>query len=70
MTPAPVVPLEITSAGFRAFAQFPPTTRAMNGFNEVILRGGGPAAVLPSVVILLAFAAAFLLVAVRRLRLD
>jgi len=63
-------PLEITPAAFRAFAQFLPTTWAMNGFNEVILRGGGPAAVLPSVGILLAFAAAFLLVAVRRLRLD
>ena len=63
-------PLEITPAGFRAFAQVLPTTWAMNGFNEVILRGGGPAAVLPSVAILLVFAAAFLLVATRRLRLD
>lgn len=48
-------PLEITPAGFRAFAQALPTTWAMNGFNEVILR---------------AFAGAFLLVAIRRLRLD
>lgn len=63
-------PLEITPAGFQAFAQVLPTTWAMNGFNEVILRGGGPAAVLPSVTILLAFAAGFLLIASRRLRLD
>jgi hypothetical protein len=34
------------------------------------LNGGGPVAVLPSVAILLAFAAVFLLVATRRLRLD
>ena len=63
-------PLEATPASFRAFAQFLPATSAMNGFDEAILRGGGPAAVLPSVGILLAFAAALLLVAEQRLRLD
>jgi len=70
VTPAPVVPLEITSAGFWAIAQFLPTTWVMSGFNEEILRGGGPAAVVPSVAILLAFAAVYFLVAVRRLRLN
>jgi ABC-2 type transport system permease protein len=63
-------PLEVTPASFQAVAQVLPTTWAMHGFNEVILRGGGPAAVLPSVAILLGFAAAFLLIAIRRLKLD
>jgi|NGEPerStandDraft_6_1074524.scaffolds.fasta_scaffold52474_1 ABC-2 type transport system permease protein len=63
-------PLDITPAAFRAIAQVLPTTWAMSGFNDVILRGAGPLTVLPAVAVLCGFAALFFALAVRRLRFD
>ncbi len=63
-------PLEVTPAGFQQATQLLPSTWAMRGLNDVVLRGADVAAVAPSVGVLLAFAAAFLLLAVPRLRFE
>ncbi|HKI56390.1 MAG TPA: ABC transporter permease [Trueperaceae bacterium] len=60
-------PLEVTSATFRRFAHAMPTAWAMDGFRNVLLRGAGLAQTLQPVLVLLAFAAAFLVLAVGRL---
>ena len=53
------VPLEITPPAFQTFAQIFPTTWAMRGFSDVIVRGQGPEGVLLECGILLGFAALF-----------
>ncbi len=63
-------PLEVTPAGFQQATQLLPSTWAMRGLNDVVLRGADVAAVAPSVGVLLAVAAAFRLLAVPRLRFE
>jgi ABC-2 type transport system permease protein len=63
-------PLEITPPAYQAAVQILPTTWAMKGFNDVIIRGQDIYGVLSEVGILLLFAAVFFIVGVKRLRFQ
>jgi ABC-2 type transport system permease protein len=61
-------PLEITPPTYQTVVKALPSTWAMLGFADVILRGQGVAGVLPEAGVLLAFAAVFFAVGLWRLR--
>lgn len=63
-------PLEITPPTYQAVVKALPSTWAMIGFNDVIVRGQGLTAVLPETGILLGFALLFFAVGIRRLRYE
>jgi ABC-2 type transport system permease protein len=63
-------PLEVTPPAYQAVVKILPTTWAMIGFNDVILRGQGVTGVLPVVGILIAFAAVFFTLGIWRLRFE
>jgi ABC-2 type transport system permease protein len=63
-------PLEITPQAYQAAVRVLPTTWAMAGFSDVILRGQGVGAVLPEVAVLLVFSALFFAVGLARLRFE
>ncbi len=62
--------IEITPPVYQSAVKILPTTWAMQGFNRVIVRGGGPADVLLEVGILLGFALLFFVIGMRRLRFE
>jgi ABC-2 type transport system permease protein len=61
-------PLEVTPPAYQTAVKVLPTTWAMMGFNDIILRGQGVAQVLPEAGVLLLFAVVFFAVGVGRLR--
>ncbi|CAG0934482.1 Linearmycin resistance permease protein LnrN [Thermoflexales bacterium] len=63
-------PLEITPPIYQTIVKALPSTWAMQGLSDIILYGRGLSEVWLNVVVLLAFAAIFFAVGVRRLRLD
>ena len=63
-------PLELSGETFDTIGHLTPTAWAMDGFQNLILRGQGLEAVLPSVGILLAYAALCFTLAVWRFRYD
>lgn len=63
-------PLEITPPAYQAIVKVLPTTWAMIGFDDVILRGLGVIAILPVVGVLLVFAAIFFSLGIWRLRFE
>jgi ABC-2 type transport system permease protein len=63
-------PLEITPAAYQTVVKILPTTWAMQGFQNVLVRGAGLNTVLPQVGVLLLFAVVFFAVGVKRLRFD
>ncbi len=63
-------PLEVTPPAYQAVVKVLPTTWAMIGFNDVILRGQGITAILPVVGILIAFAVVFFILGIWRLRFQ
>lgn len=63
-------PLEIVGEPLRTVAYLLPTGWAMDGFQNIILRGAGVGDVLLNVAVLLGFAALFLALGVRRLRFE
>lgn len=65
LTPIPSLP-----SWARSVAPVTPSYWAMTGFRSTILDGGGMAAVLKPVLVLLAFAAVLLIVALKRFRVD
>ncbi len=62
--------LEVTPPLYQKIVQFLPSTWAMKGFNEVIVKGNGPLEVLPITLVLFGFAALFFIIGVRRLRFE
>ena len=64
------VPLEVTPSAFQTFAQLFPTTWAMRGFTDVIVRGQGPQGVLLECGVLLGFAAVFFALGVWRFKYE
>lgn len=60
-------PLELTGGAFRAIGHLMPTAWAMDAFRAVLLRGAGAAQTVEPMLVLLAFTAAFLALAVWRL---
>lgn len=63
-------PLEITPPIYQTVVKALPSTWAMIGFTDIIVRGQGVQAVLPEAAVLLGFAALFLLIGVRRLKFE
>ncbi len=63
-------PLEITPRIYQTVVKSLPTTWAMIGFNDVIVRGQGVAGVLPEVGILLGFALVFFVAGIWRFRYE
>jgi ABC-2 type transport system permease protein len=63
-------PLEITPPIYQTVVKVLPSTWAMQGFTDVIVRGQGLIEVLPIVGILAIFAAVFFAVGLRRLRFE
>lgn len=63
-------PLEITPPLYRTVAQSVPSTWAMTGFINVIVRGQGVAEVLPQAGVLLGFAVVFFIIGVWRFRYE
>jgi ABC-2 type transport system permease protein len=63
-------PLEITPPTYQALVQVLPTTWAMKGFNNVIIRGQNLQGVLVEAGVLILFAGVFFIVGVRRLRFQ
>jgi ABC-2 type transport system permease protein len=63
-------PMEVTPTYYQQAVRVLPTTWAMAGFTDVIVRGQGVAGILPEVGVLLAFAAVFFAVGVWRLRFE
>jgi len=63
-------PLELFPAAARTAAYLLPTAWAMQGLNNLLLRGAGLAGVLPQAGVLLGFAAVFFVVGVWRFRYD
>ncbi len=63
-------PLELTGQAFSTIGHLMPTAWAMDGFQNIVLRGLGPSSVLLPATILLAFAAAFFGLAVWRFRFE
>lgn len=61
-------PLEITGPAFAAAGHLTPTAWAMDAYRAILLRGAGLAEVTPSLLVLLGFTLAFLVLAVVRLR--
>ena len=62
--------LEVTPPLYQKVVQIFPSTWAMKGFNEVIVKGSGPMDVLPITLVLIGFAVVFFIVGVRRLRFE
>jgi len=62
--------LEVTPPLYQKVVQILPSTWAMKGFNEVIVKGSGPMDVLPITLVLLGFAVVFFIVGVRRLQFE
>ena len=63
-------PLEITPQSYQTAVQVLPTTWAMQGFGDVILRGQGASGVVLETGVLLGFATLFFLVGVLRFRFE
>ena len=63
-------PLELFPQAARTAAQLLPTTWAMQGLSDLVLRGQGLSAVLPEAGVLLGFAAVFFALGVRRFRFE
>jgi ABC-2 type transport system permease protein len=63
-------PLEVAGPGFAAIGHYMPTAWAMEGFQNVVLRGLGLLSVLGPVAILMGYALAFFGLAVWRFRLT
>ena len=63
-------PLEITPSAYQPPVIVLPTTWAMQGFNDVIVRGLGVSEVLPEAGMLLLFALVFFTVGLWRLKLE
>ncbi len=63
-------PLEITPAVYQATVKVLPTTWAMTGLTDVIVRGKGVLDILPSAGILLGFAVVFFVIGIWRLRYE
>lgn len=63
-------PMEITPSGFQSFVQILPSTWAMRGFTDIILRGQGPAGILLETMVLLGFALVFFLAGIWRFRYE
>lgn len=63
-------PIEITPPGYQVAVRVLPSTWAMLGFNDVILRGQGVAGLLPEAGILLLFAAVFFTIGMLKLRFE
>jgi linearmycin/streptolysin S transport system permease protein len=64
------VPMEITPPAFQSLAQIFPTTWAMRGFTDVIVRGQGPEGVLLETLVLLGFAMVFFALGLRRFKYE
>jgi ABC-2 type transport system permease protein len=63
-------PLEVAGKTFAAFGHFMPTAWAMDGFQNIVVRGLGFSSVLRPAALLLAYAAAFYGLAVWRFRFE
>jgi ABC-2 type transport system permease protein len=63
-------PLEITPAAYQATVRVLPTTWAMSGLTDVIVRGKGVVDILPAAGILLGFALVFFVIGIWRLRYE
>jgi ABC-2 type transport system permease protein len=63
-------PLEITPPIYQTVVKVLPSTWAMQGFVDIIVRGKGLMDILPIAGVLLVFAAVFFGVGIRRLRFD
>jgi ABC-2 type transport system permease protein len=63
-------PLEVTPQVYQKVVQVLPTTWAMKGFTDVIVRGQGLSGVLPEAAILLGFALVFFILGVWRFRYE
>ena len=63
-------PLEITGKAFAAVGHLTPTAWAMDGFQNIIVRGQGLSSVLMPVGILLAYAVVFFTVAIWRFEFE
>ncbi len=63
-------PLELFPAGVQTAVHVLPTTWAMRGFLDLIVRGGGVTEILPETGVLLAFAALFFTIGVARFRWE
>lgn len=61
-------PLEVTPPAYQSAVKVLPTTWAMMGFNDVLIRGAGVAAVLPEVGVLLGFALVFFIIGIWRFK--
>ena len=63
-------PLELFPQAARSAAQLLPTSWAMQGLTDLVLRGQGVAAVLPEAGVLMGFAAVFFVVGVARFKYE
>ncbi len=63
-------PLEVTPPVYQTAVRLLPTSWAMAGFTDVIVRGSGAAQVLPQVAVLLLFAAGFFIVGIWRFKYE
>ncbi|MCA9988016.1 MAG: ABC transporter permease, partial [Anaerolineales bacterium] len=63
-------PLENFPAAAQQVAQALPTTWAMAGFTDIVIRGQGLSAILPEVGVLLGFMALFMVVGISRFRYE
>ena len=63
-------PLELFPLAVRSAVKVLPTTWAMQGLLEIVLRGGGVSAILPEAGVLLGFAALFFCVGILRFRYE
>jgi ABC-2 type transport system permease protein len=63
-------PLELFPLAVRSAVKVLPTTWAMQGLLDILLRGGGVAAILPEAGVLLGFAALFFTIGILRFRYE
>jgi ABC-2 type transport system permease protein len=63
-------PLELFPQAARSAAQLLPTTWAMQGLTDLVLRGQGLGAVVPEAGVLMSFAAVFFLLGVARFKYE
>jgi len=64
------LPMEIFPPGAQTVAKFLPTTWAVQGLNELVMRGGGLADILLPAAVLIGFAIVFLAVGTWRFRYE
>jgi ABC-2 type transport system permease protein len=63
-------PLEVTPPLYQTLVKALPSTWAMSGMIDLVVRNGGALDILPNILILIGFAALFFIVGIRKVKFE